>query len=261
MKTFTALLTFSLIFSLSGLVYADNSISLTRSSGKLLNDNSQVLTEKLATSPIVESTVVKQRLPQIKLEASPTQQFRQASHVSFTEFEIYDAWVELTGDIDNDGFYHRIRTTFDADVNTPVETVYAKLYVSYEGGPWQQFADTDLFEIYFDASDDTYEVVTELIEGYRPGYYDVLIELYSFYHDGIVADAIITHDIDGYAITLEDLEHDDFYHSDSGDDYYVAAGSFSWLGLFMLALLVTIKFRYFAEYKKEHVKTRLSRRF
>lgn len=253
MKLFKLFFLLLLIFTTPGIIHAADTSSLVRSAGKLVNDSSVELTDKLLTSPVYQSGLSKDRAGESTIDSSLTQQYRVANHGSIVEFEIYDAWVQLTGDIDDDGFYHRIKTTFDADVDTPVETVYAKLYLSYEGGPWQQYADSDLFEIYYDSQSDTYEVISELIEGYPPGYYDVLIELYSFYHDGMVANRIITQDEEGFSITLEDLEHDEIYVEEVYYEetvYHGRAGSFSWVGLALLGFLLMLKFRYFLTYRK-----------
>ena len=246
-----------LVLLLPGVIYAADTTNLTRSAGKMVNDSSLELNSALASSPVVESTLVKPRGIENKSEPALNQQYRTANHGSLVEFEIFDAWVELTGDIDHDGFFHRIKTTFDADVNTSVETVYAKLYLSYEGGPWQQYADSDMFEIYYDSIDDTYEVVGELIEGYPPGYYEVLIELHSFYHEGVVASRMISSDADGYAISLEDLSYDEIYIQETyyyEPDYIVGAGSFSWVGILMLGLLLIIKLKYFPTTKLQKTK-------
>ena len=242
-----------LILLIPGIVYAADTTGLSRSAGKLVNDNSINLHATLTSSATFETGLSKARGSEFTVEPnSSTPQFRTANHGSATEFEIFDAWVELSGDIDHDGYFHRIKTTFDADVNTSTETVYAKLYLSYEGGPWQQYADSDLYEIYYDSIDDSYEVVGELIEGYPPGYYEVLIELHSFYHSGVVASRMISFDAEGYSITLEDLSYDDVYVQEEiyyEPDYIVSSGSFSFAGIFMLGLLLMIKLRYFPKQK------------
>ncbi|MCK4710637.1 MAG: choice-of-anchor H family protein, partial [Gammaproteobacteria bacterium] len=210
MKFLNLLLVLLLVPTTSGILHAADSTSLARSAGKLVSDSSFELNDKLLSSPILQSGPSKDRASESTVESTTTQKYRLANHG--VEFVIYDAKVELTGDIDNDGFYHNIKISFDADVNIPeVESVYAILYLSYEDGPWQQFADTDLFEIDYDSPSDTYVVMSELIEGYPPGYYDVLIELYSDYHEGIVASLILTRDIEDFPITLEDLGHDEVY--------------------------------------------------
>ncbi len=242
-----------LILLLPGIIYAADTTVLSRSAGKLVNDHSINLDAILTNSAISETGLSKARGSEFTVEAnSSTPQFRTANHGPVAEFEIFDARVELSGDIDHDGFFHHIRTTFDADVNTPVETVYAKLYLSYEGGPWQQYADSELYEIYYDSVDDSYEVVGELIEGYPPGFYEVLIELHSFYHYGVVASRMISFDAEGYSITLEDLSYDEVYVQEEvyyEPDYIVSSGSFSWAGIFMLGLLLIIKLKYFPKKK------------
>ena len=243
-----------LILLLPGIIYAADNTGLSRSAGKLVNDNSINLHATLTNSTVSETRLSKARGTEFTVEASSsTPQFRTANHGPVAEFEIFDAWVELSGDIDHDGFFHRIKTTFDADVNTPAETVYAKLYLSYEGGPWQQYADSDLYGIFYDSVDDSYEVVGELIEGYPPGYYEVLIELHSFYHPGVVASRMVSFDEEGYSITLEDLSFDEVYVQEEvyyEPDYIVSSGSFSWAGILMLSFLLIIKLKYFSAANK-----------
>jgi len=221
---------------------------LARSAGKYSSDISlqlsQQMPQQLANISILKS------------DSTETSAFRIASHAPATEFEIFDAWVDLSGDLDDDGFYHNIRVTFDADTNSDLETVYVKLFLSREGGPWYQYADSDLFEIHQDSADDSYEVLTELLEGYQPGYYDVLIELHSLYHPGIVASYTIESQDTHTGITLEDLEHDEYYRDDYAEIDYVdvsygagVSGSFSYAGLILLGILLIIKLRYFSTRK------------
>jgi len=101
-----------------------------------------------------------------------------AAHLTDQIFRIYDAQTVLSGDDDADGFFHHLRVTFDADVDHADAFVYARLYLSFEGGPWNHYFTTNVFHILEDVSYDDYAVVTRLLEGYPTGYYDVLIELY-----------------------------------------------------------------------------------
>mgnify|MGYP003959037331 CR=1 FL=1 len=93
-----------LVLLLPGVIYAADTTNLTRSAGKMVNDSSLELNSALASSPVVESTLVKPRGIENKSEPALNQQYRTANHGSLVEFEIFDAWVELTGDIDHDGF-------------------------------------------------------------------------------------------------------------------------------------------------------------
>jgi hypothetical protein len=68
-----------------------------------------------------------------------------AAHLTDQIFRIYDAQTVLSGDDDEDGFFHRFRVTFDADVDHGDAFVYARLYLSFEGGPWNHYFTTDVF--------------------------------------------------------------------------------------------------------------------
>lgn len=103
------------------------------------------------------------------------------------EFWIYDASVELYSDLDRDGFYYGIDLTFDADTVYSEADVYAVIYLSYDYGPWNEYASTDDFQIFGASSTDTYSIDTELLSGYQTGDYDMLIELFDNYDGSFVA--------------------------------------------------------------------------
>lgn len=148
---------------------------------------------------------------------------------------VFDTTTVLLSDLDNDGHYHRFKVAIDAD-STDIhgEWVYAKLYLSLEGGPWNHYATSGDFFIKGHTSLDEFVVETELAEGFPTGYYDIRIELFdaSF---GDWLDTYGPHD-DGAlnAIPLEDAERDDNY----GYGYSISGGgSFGWLLLASLAVL------------------------
>lgn len=103
------------------------------------------------------------------------------------DFWFYSADVVLFGDHDGDGYFKGIDLLFDADTYFTSFDVYAVVYLSHEGGPWNEFAATENFTIYGASSDDDYVVVTELVEGYPSGSYDILIELFDAYDDSFLA--------------------------------------------------------------------------
>ena len=98
-------------------------------------------------------------------------------------FWFYDVDVALFSDFDHDGYYFGIDLWFDADTTYAVADVYAVLYLSYEYGPWNEYAVTDNFTLFGSVGTDDYVVETELISGYLPGNYDILIELFDAYDD------------------------------------------------------------------------------
>ncbi len=103
------------------------------------------------------------------------------------DFWIYDADVQLYNDDDADGFYHGIDLLFDADTIYAAADVYAVMYLSFEGGPWNEYAATEDFTIFGATSDDEYVLLTELTSGYPTGSYDILIELFDAFDGTFLA--------------------------------------------------------------------------
>ena len=122
---------------------------------------------------------------------------------------------------------------FDADVDAGDAYVFAQLYLSFEGGPWNHYFTTDVFHILEDVGYDDYEVVTRLLEGYPSGYYDVLIELYDADGDTHVASYGPYEDLALSALPLEDQSRDALY------PYSESHGGGGSLGLFSLLLLAS----------------------
>ena len=233
------------------LVQAAEVSGVTRSAGKIATDTHQSLSNKLEQSRFL--TTGDKAKTRLQADLTSSLRYRTESLNNLVEFEIFDPWVRLTGDLDSDGYFHRLKVTFDADTSATTETVYAKIYLSHEGRDWYQVAESELYEIHANSPDDTYEILAELIEGYQPGYYEVLIELHSLYHPDIVASRIVSVDEDGYGIALEDLEHDERYRETTTTYYETevyGGGSISLMGMLMLAGLVFIKLRYFSIRKK-----------
>ena len=103
------------------------------------------------------------------------------------DFWIYDVDVILFNDDDRDGYFHGIDLLFDADTIYSSAEVYAVLYLSYEGGPWNEYGVTEDFDIYGSSASDEYVMVTELMQGYPTGSYDLLIELFDTWDGSFVA--------------------------------------------------------------------------
>jgi hypothetical protein len=91
---------------------------------------------------------------------------------------IYDADAAIYDDFDADGYYRFISVRIDADTFFSRSWVYAVIYLSADGEWFEHFYSTRDFEINGATSDDEYFVEVELVSGYPPGRYDVLVELY-----------------------------------------------------------------------------------
>jgi hypothetical protein len=124
---------------------------------------------------------------------------------------IYDASTELISDFNDDGFYHRFSVTIDADTVYDSSYIYARLYLSFEGGPWNHYATSDNYYIYGDSELDAFVIETELADGFPPGYYDVRIELYDADSDDWLLSYGPYDDASLSALPLEDSYFDDQY--------------------------------------------------
>jgi hypothetical protein len=131
-----------------------------------------------------------------------------AENASF-DFWFYEADVILFADDDRDGYFYGIDLLFDADTIYGAADVYAAVYLSLEGGPWNEYAVTDDFTIFGASGDDEYVLVTELMSGYPTGSYDLLIELFDAW-DGSYLASFGPEDTSELAyLPLEDFNRDE----------------------------------------------------
>lgn len=154
-------------------------------------------------------------------------------------FWFYDVDLQLFADHDRDGYFTGIDLLFDVDTTYAVADVYAVLYLSYELGPWEEYAATDNFTLFGSTSADDYIVETELVSGYPTGNYDLLIELFDAY-DGTYLTSIGPEDTSELSIIpLEDSTRDVVYGDDTVVVVNSGGGSFGlllFLGLFAIRM-------------------------
>ena len=165
-----------------------------------------------------------------------------SDYVSNADIIIYDASTELISDFNDDGFYHRFSVTIDADTVYDTSYVYARLYLSFEGGPWNHYTTSDNYHIYGDSELDTFVIETELADGFPPGYYDVRIELYDADFDNWLLSYGPYDDASLSALPLEDSYFDDqspvaIYPVETQVVVASRGGSISWWLLLLPAVI------------------------
>jgi hypothetical protein len=221
---------------------AEETLQSSRSAGKLRQDQQTDLSAELERS----EAIVRIKPTEAEDYASSTQarQFDGVANRHDQLFEIYTADVRLIADLDGDGYHHALLVSFDVDVNYQDADVYAKLYLSREGEPWGQYFTTGLFHIHGDSDEDVYEVETELLEGYYPGYYAVLIEIYSLDHAYMVASQVLDYYTLGRDLPLESLDRDEIYTATYAEvEVSGHAGSAGWMLALFLFIQVVIAAR------------------
>ena len=225
--------------------YAQEDAQVSRTAGKLAGDDSielmSVVSYQEPVLSLVPDSAQTRELNSPQGLANRTGKANRYDQL----FSVYDADVYLMSDLDGDGYHHALNVFFDVDTNYDNATVYARLYLSHNGGPWRYFYTTDLFDIYAEDYEDAYEVATELLEGYAPGYYDILIEVFSLSHGDMVASQLLDHFYLGRDVPLEDLSRDrseEYYYEEEHFYSESGGGSFS-LNYLLLILLVVIAAR------------------
>ena len=122
-------------------------------------------------------------------KAIPTgPQAAQMQASSCCAYRIYNASTRLFDDIDNDGFYTYLRVNFDIDTDYFDADVYVRLFMRGSSGNWIEFYQSGVFSIYGSSATDDYEVETELVAGFPPDDYDVLIEVYDADYGDLVVE-------------------------------------------------------------------------
>ncbi len=173
-------------------------------------------------------------------------QASRSEYVSNADIIIYDASTKLISDFNSDNYFHRFSVTIDVDTVYDVAYVYARLYLSYEGGPWNHYATSDNYHIYGDSELDTFVVETELADGFPSGYYDVRIELYDADFDDWLLSYGPYDDASLSALPLEGSYFDDQYPVviyPVETQVVVAAhgGSMSWWLLLLPAVISVVR--------------------
>ncbi len=235
MNTTTRISIAGLLCATSLSVFAQSDeVLVSRSIGKLVADDSIDLNQAVKSQDLVSSTASDTTI-------ATDDTLNRTANRDDQYFTIYQGDVDLLSDLDGDGFHHALNVSFDVDVDYDGATVYAKLYLSREGGLWVQYHTTDLFNIFEDDASDTYEVTTELVDGYFTGYYAVLVEIYSLNHAGMITSEILDRHNLGRDVMLEDLGRDEVLYYNEVTVIH-GAGSFSLL-IWLLLVQVVIAAR------------------
>lgn len=182
-----------------------------------------------------------------------------SGYVAHNDVTIYDASTELISDFNGDGFYHRFSVSIDADTVFDTSYIYARLYLSFEGGPWNHYATSDNYHIHGDSELDTFVIETELADGFPLGYYDVRVEIYDADFDEWLLSYGPYDDASLSALPLEDSYYDDqmsvvAYPVETQVVVAGHGGSMSW-GLLLAAVIGVFRRRDLGDEKDLLLKT------
>lgn len=157
-----------------------------------------------------------------------------------TDFWFYLADVELYADDDRDGYFSGIDLLIDVDTYFSVAEIYAVAYLSFEGGPWEEYAVTENFTIFGSSGTDDYVIVTDLVAGYPRGDYDLLVEVFDARDDTFLAFIGPDESSELALLPLEDMNRDAPVSTETR--ITVNNGGGGSLGLVMLLVLAAVVF-------------------
>ncbi len=168
-----------------------------------------------------------------------SKQFASTSFVTTSDFWIYDSWLSLDLDLDYDGYYSKFTLEFDADTVYADAPVYAVIYLG-TNDYYESIHVTSEFYIYGEDSSDSFVIASELIRGFPPRDYDVLIELYDAYSEQLVATADYYTDADLSYVSLESENYESVYE-ETVVIVEEHGGSTAWYSLIALIGVVAFK--------------------
>lgn len=240
--------------------YEEGTIKQSTSRFSTIKNASQQLAENSLSQLPIEKNERKTRQQVIesrKLQWNKKSDYKKNPHGDYSAtqdhsgdyltFDIFDASSHLFSDEDYDGFYTNFSVTFDVDVfgsyRGQQAVVLADLYLSRNGGPWELYFTTEPFAIIDDSSEDEFEVLTILDQGYIRDHYDVLIDVYEYGYSDIIATVSADELESLYALPLESVDNDRFADVNSSTSVSIAAGSSSYLSICTLMLIALFRYK------------------
>ena len=158
--------------------------------------------------PVENDKLLKNKALASTAKASKSSKKRSAvTAVVNADFWIYDAWTETFNDTDYDGYATTVSVHIDVDTVYAEAPVYAVLYLG-DAEQFYEVHESSVFYIYGDSTTDEFVIETDLISGYRPFDYDIMIEVYDAMTNELVAIADHTTDADLSYVPLESENYD-----------------------------------------------------
>lgn len=157
---------------------------------------------------------------------------------------VYSGFTELFDDIDRDGYFTYLRINVDVDTDYFESDVYLKAFLRGSYGDWHKIYTSNVFTINGTSSFDDYEIETELISGFSPDYYDVLVEVYEAHSGKLLVEYGALENSSFSLRPLEDINRDGAITRPIVDSYGSSGGgSTSWIALVLLSLLAVTRHR------------------
>jgi hypothetical protein len=152
------------------------------------------------------------------------------SHVWFHSVDVF-----LSGDLDSNGYYHRLEVELDADTSERYQQVFAEFSLLPTYGGERLFYTSSVFELYRDSADDWLAIDTILENRFAADEYLLTIRLFDAATGYLLAEISGFDDANLDLLPLEDYGRDSYVSSTTVE---VSGGSTGILLLLALCLVL-----------------------
>ena len=152
------------------------------------------------------------------------------SHVWFHSVDVF-----LSGDLNSNGYFHRLEVELDADTSERYQQVFAEFSLLPTYGGERIFYTSSVFELYRDSPDDWLAIDTMLENRFAADEYLLTIRLFDAATGYLLAEISGFDDVNLDLLPLEDYGRDSYVSSTTVE---VSGGSAGILGLLALCLVL-----------------------
>lgn len=158
------------------------------------------------------------------------------THVWFHRVELF-----LSGDINANGYFHRLEVEFDADTDLPYQPVFAEFSLLPTYGTERIYYTSSVFELFRESADDWLAVDTVLDRQYPADKYLLTVRLFDANTGYLLAEISGFDDINLDLLALEDYNRDSYIGSSTTVE--VSAGAAGISSALALCLLLVFRQR------------------
>ena len=191
----------------------------------------------------VESQTTERRgNPVLQLKAQKAPMVTTQGYQSYAWFHSVN--LTLSGDINNNGYFHRLEVEIDADTSEPYLQVFAEYTLLPSYGNERLYYTSSVFELYRQSADDWLTIDTVLEDSFAPDDYLLTIRLFDAATGYMIAEISGFDDDNLDYLALEDYASDRYVPVTSTVE--VQGGSTGMFFVIALCLILGIRFQVFS---------------
>ena len=154
--------------------------------------------------------------------------------------------LTLSGDINNNGYFHRLQVEIDADTTEPYLQVFAEYSLLPTNGNERLYYTSSVFELYRQSADDWLAIDTVLQDSFAPDEYLLTIRLFDAATGYLVAELSGFDDANLDYLALEDYNSDSYLPVTSTVEVQGGSTGMFWL----IAVCLILGVRYHAQLRR-----------